>query len=92
MSERTTPPSVDDLETEIALTRAELARTADELAARLDPRRQAAEAADNAKRLVRDAVGTDPAADPTNRNRSRTILAVGVGIAALTVALLIRRR
>jgi hypothetical protein len=85
-------PTIAELEAEILLTRAALAGTADELAARLDPRRQAADAAENAKKLVRDAVGTDPAADPARRARSRVVLAVGVGAVALAVVLLVRRR
>lgn len=85
-------PTVADLEAEILRTRAELAGTTDELVARLDPRRQAAEASEGARRLVRDAVGTDPAADPARRARSRLVLAAGVGAVALAVVLLIRRR
>jgi hypothetical protein len=85
-------PTVADLEAEILRTRAELAGTADELVARLDPRRQAAEASESARRLVRDAVGTDPAADPARRTRSRLVLAAGVGAVALAVVLLVRRR
>ncbi|HEY0216351.1 MAG TPA: DUF3618 domain-containing protein [Cellulomonas sp.] len=87
----TTKPTIADLEAEIVLTRAELAGTADELAARLDPRRQAADAAEAGRKLVRDAVGTDPAADPAKRVRSRTVLVVGVGVVALAVVLLVRR-
>ncbi|HEY0187339.1 MAG TPA: DUF3618 domain-containing protein [Cellulomonas sp.] len=85
-------PSIADLEAEILRTRAELAGTADALAARLDPRRQAAEVAGDARRLLRDAVGSDPEADPARRTRSRLVLAAGVGAASLLVALVVRRR
>lgn len=91
MSDTTPKPSVADLEAEVTLTRAELAATADALSARLNPKRQAADAAAGAKRIVRDAVGTDPAADPSNRDRARIILAAGVGVAVLAVVVLIRR-
>ncbi|WP_454049931.1 DUF3618 domain-containing protein [Cellulomonas sp. Marseille-Q8402] len=91
MSGTTPHPSITALETEVALTRAELAGTADELAARLSPQRQVADAKANARKLVRDAVGTDPAADPANRNRARAVLAAGVGVLALAVVLIVRR-
>jgi len=91
MSDTTPKPSISDLETEIALTRAELAGTADALAARLSPRRQVADAKAGASKLVRDAVGTDPAADPANRGRARIVLAAGVGAVVLAVVLIARR-
>jgi len=92
MSDSTTPkPSIAALETEIELTRAELAGTADALAERLSPQRQVADARARAEKLWRDAIGTDPAADPANRNRARGVLAAGVGALALVVALAIRR-
>ncbi|GEL46026.1 DUF3618 domain-containing protein [Cellulomonas hominis] len=91
MSDTTPKPSISDLETEIALTRAELAGTADALAARLSPKRQAADVKAGAQKLVRDAVGTDPAADPANRDRARILLAAGVGAVVLAVVLIARR-
>ena len=91
MSDSTRKPTITELEAEILLTRAELAGTADALAARLSPQRQVADAKAGASRLWRDAVGTDPAADPANRGRARAVLAVGVGVVALTVVLLVRR-
>jgi hypothetical protein len=91
MSDSTPKPTIGDLETEIALTRAQLAGTADALAARLSPQRQVADVKAGASKLVRDAVGTDPAADPANRNRARIVLAAGVGAVVLTVVLLGRR-
>ncbi|MEN1975041.1 DUF3618 domain-containing protein [Cellulomonas olei] len=91
MSDSTPKPSIADLESEIVLTRAELAGTADALAARLSPKRQVADARAGAEKLLRDAVGTDPAADPANRGRARAVLAAGVGGLALLVVLAIRR-
>lgn len=91
MSDSTPKPSIGDLETEIALTRAQLAGTADALAERLSPRRQVADVRTGAQKLVRDAVGTDPAADPANRDRARIVLAAGVGAVVLAVVLLARR-
>lgn len=91
MSDSTPKPTIGDLETEIALTRAQLAGTADALAARLSPQRQVADVKAGASKLVRDAVGTDPAADPGNRDRARLVLAAGVGAVVLAVVLLARR-
>lgn len=91
MSDTTPKPSVSDLEAEIALTRAELAGTADALASRLSPKHQVAGAKAGAQKLVRDAVGTDPAADPGNRDRARILLAAGVGALVLAVVLVARR-
>ncbi len=83
---------VTALEAEIVATRLELAATVDELTTRLDPRRQAAEAVDGGKRLVRDAVGTDPAADPGARTKARVVLGAGAVAVAAVVGGLIRRR
>ncbi len=91
MSDSTPKPTIGDLETEVALTRDQLAGTADALAARLSPQRQVADVKAGARKLVRDAVGTDPAADPTNRDRARIVLAAGVGAVVLAVVLLARR-
>lgn len=91
MSDSTPKPTIGELETEIALTRAQLAGTADALAERLSPKRQVADVRYGAEKLVRDAVGTDPAADPANRNRARIVLGAGVGAVVLAVVLLARR-
>lgn len=91
MSDSTSTPSIAALETEVELTRAELAGTADELAARLSPQRQVADAKAGAQKVWRDAIGTDPAADPANKNRARGLLAAGVGVLALAVAMMVRR-
>lgn len=91
MSDSTSTPSIAALETEVELTRAELAGTADELAARLSPQRQVADAKAGAQKVWRDAIGTDPAADPANKNHARGLLAAGVGVLALAVAMMVRR-
>ncbi|WP_169166513.1 DUF3618 domain-containing protein [Cellulomonas taurus] len=92
MSDDTPKLTVSDYEAEVLRSRADLAATADALAAKLDPRTQVAEAKESASRLVRDAVGSDPAADPSNRTRARTILAGGVAAVAGLVVLAIKRR
>lgn len=92
MSDNAPKLTVADYEAEVARSRADLAATADALAAKLDPRTQVAEAKESATRLVRDAMGTDPAADPENRNRARAILAGGVAAVAGLVVLAIKRR
>jgi hypothetical protein len=91
MSDTTRKPTIPELEAEVVLTRAELAATADLLAARLSPQHQVAEAKAGAQKLWRDAVGTDPAADPANATRARTVLAVGVGVVVLAVVMIARR-
>ncbi|WP_217614563.1 DUF3618 domain-containing protein [Cellulomonas sp. GbtcB1] len=92
MSDSPTPkPTITALEAEVLLTRAELAGTADALAERLSPKRQVADARAAAEKIWRDAVGTDPAADPANKNRARGILAGAVGALALVVVLAVRR-
>ncbi|WP_263118188.1 DUF3618 domain-containing protein [Cellulomonas sp. RIT-PI-Y] len=92
MSENTPKLTVSDYEAEVLRSRADLAATADALAAKIDPRTQVAEAKESASRLVRDAVGSDPAADPENKSRARAILAGGVAAVAGLVVLAIRRR
>lgn len=92
MSENAPKPTVSDYEAEVVRSRADLAATADALAAKLDPRTQVAEAKESAERLVRDAVGSDPAADPENRNRARAIIAGGVVAVVGLVTLAVKRR
>ncbi|MCC2307615.1 DUF3618 domain-containing protein [Cellulomonas chengniuliangii] len=86
-----TDPKIAALESELVATRAQLAATVDELSTRLDPRRQASEAVDNGRRLVRDAVGSDPQADPEARKRARIILGAAGAVVGLIVAGAIRR-
>lgn len=81
--------TVEELEAEVLRTRSELAATVDALAGRLSPRAVPNEAADAARRVVRDAVGTDPAADPEKQVRARIMLGVAVaGVAGLVVWLI----
>lgn len=87
-----TDPKITALESELRATRAQLAATVDELSTRLDPRRQASEAVENSKRLVRDAVGKDPHTDPDARKRARVILGVAGAAVGLVVAGIIRKR
>lgn len=87
-----TNPKIAALEAELALNRAQLASTVDELSTRLDPRYQAAQAVDSGRRLVRNAVGTDPEANPQARGRARAVLGAGVAALGLVVALAVRRR
>jgi hypothetical protein len=87
----TTDPKLTEIEAELAATRAELAATVDELSTRLDPRVQASNAVETGKRLWRDALGTDPEADPANRNRARAIVGGAAAALALLVAGVVRR-
>lgn len=85
------PPSVAELEAEIVRARAGLVKTVDELSTRLDPRYQANQAVQGARKVVRDAIGTDPQVDPHDRNRARTIIAGGVAVVALLAAAAVRK-
>lgn len=87
----TTDPKLTAMETQLAATRAELAATVDELSTRLDPRYQANQAVGAGKRLWRDALGTDPAADPTNRTRARAIVGGAAAVLALIITGAIRK-
>ena len=73
----------EDIETQIARNRAELAATIDELSDRLDPKAKADELVEMGKQLVKDA-GNDPGTRPEDRDRARIILGVagiaGVGL------------
>jgi Protein of unknown function (DUF3618) len=87
-----TEPKIAALEAELAATRAQLEATVEELSTRLDPRYQAGQAADKSRRLVRDAIGTDPAADPSARTRARVVLGAGVAALGIVVSAVARRR
>ena len=87
----TTHPKIAALEAELAKTRAELAATVDELSDRLDPRTQATHAVDSAKKLARDAVGSDPKADPEEKTRARIVLGTAAGVLATLIARAARR-
>lgn len=83
-------PRMVEAESEVARKRAELAATVDELAGRLDPKAQAKEAVDGAKRLFQDATAKD--ADPRRRTRARAVLGGTVAVVALLAAAGLRRR
>lgn len=85
-----TTPAMLDAESEVVRTRAQLAATVDELADRLDPRNQAKEAVDGAKRLLHDATAKD--AEPHRRTRARAVLGGAVAVVALLAAASIRGR
>jgi hypothetical protein len=76
-------PETIALEAELAVTRAQLASTVDELVARLDPRAQAGRAVESGRQLWSDATSGD--ADPENRKKAFTVLG---GAAAGVVVLL----
>lgn len=86
-----THPKIVALEAELAATRAELAATVDELSDRLDPRTQATHAVDTAKKWARDAVGTDPKADPEEKTKARVVIGTAAGVLATLVAGIARR-
>ncbi len=85
-------PTMSALEAELAATRQELTATIDALSDRLDPRVRAAAVMDQGRTLLRDAMGTDPAADRERRGRARAVVgAVAAGAALLLTAALRRR-
>ena len=86
-----TTPRMEAIEAELVAARSELASTVDELAARLDPRTQAAKAVESSKQMLRDAV--DPDATPEARRRAFTVLGgVTAGVAAVVGLVWLRRR
>ena len=76
-------PEMVALEAELAVTRAQLASTVDELVARLDPRAQAGRAAASGRRLWSDATSSDAAPDA----RKKAMAVIG-GVVAGTAALI----
>jgi outer membrane murein-binding lipoprotein Lpp len=97
-SEAPTPPmSQNQLEDEIARTRAELAGTIDELTTRLDPRVQAKQAAHQAKQAATDTGafltgGGLPEEDPDRSRNVKLLLGAVVAGVALVAAVVLRRR
>ncbi|WP_315094781.1 DUF3618 domain-containing protein [uncultured Cellulomonas sp.] len=86
-----TTPQMQALEAELAVTRAQLASTVDELVARLDPRAQAVRAVESGRRLVSDAVSGDAA--PDARKKALAVLGGAVaGVAALVALVVAGRR
>ena len=80
-------PEMVALEAELAVTRAQLASTVDELVARLDPRSQAARAVESGRQLVSDATSADAA--PDARKKARVALGSAAAGAAALLALVI---
>lgn len=85
-----------DIEAEIARTRAELKATVDELSDRLSPRTQASEAVDDVKIAVADLkrrVTGDvrPLGEPEPTKKGWIVLGVGVAIVAGVVAKVVRK-
>jgi len=80
-------PQTVALEAELAVTRAQLASTVDELVARLDPRAQAGRAVESGRQLWTDA--TSGNADPDARKKALTILGSVVAGTAALLALII---
>ncbi|KQR08310.1 DUF3618 domain-containing protein [Cellulomonas sp. Leaf334] len=77
-------PEMVALEAELAVTRAQLASTVDELVARLDPRAQAGRAVASGRRLWSDALDGD--ASPEARKKAFAVLGGAVaGVAAVLV-------
>jgi hypothetical protein len=86
-----TTPRMQAIESDLVAARAELASTVDELAARLDPRTQAAKAVESSKQMFRDAV--DPDATPEARRRAFTVIGgAAAAVAALGGLVWLRRR
>ena len=83
-------PEMVTLEAELAVTRAQLASTVDELVARLDPRAQAVRAVESGRRLVNDAVHGDAA--PEARKKALAVLGGVVAGVAAVVALVVAGR
>ena len=82
-----TTPQIVSLEAELAVTRAQLASTVDELVARLDPRAQAGRAVESGRQLVSDATSGDAA--PEARKKARVTLGGAAAGAAALLALVI---
>ena len=84
-------PEMVALEAELAVTRAQLASTVDELVARLDPRAQAGRAVASVSHLWSDATSSDVAPDA----RKKAIAVIGgavAGVAALLALMVAARR
>ena len=81
-------PETVALEAELAVTRAQLASTVDELVARLDPRAQAGRAVESGRQLWSDATNGD--ADPADaRKKAFTVLGGAAAGVAVLLALII---
>jgi hypothetical protein len=80
-------PEMVALEAELAVTRAQLASTVDELVARLDPRAHAGRAVASGRQLWSDATSGDAA--PDDRKKALAVLGGVVAGAAAQVAIVI---
>ena len=80
-------PEMVALEADLAVTRAQLASTVDELVARLDPRAQAGRAVASGRRLWTDAVSGDT--PPDARKKALVVIGGTVAGVAAFVALVI---
>lgn len=85
-----------DIEAEIAATRAELRSAVDELSDRLNPRNQAQEALEEAKAAVADlrrrAMGdVRPAGEPEPTTKGWVVLGVAAGLAVTIVTKIVRK-
>jgi hypothetical protein len=80
-------PETVALEAELAVTRAQLASTVDELVARLDPRAQAGRAVESGRQLWSDATNSD--ADPDRRKKALTVLGGALAGVAVLVTLIV---
>lgn len=86
-------PEMVALEAELAVTRAQLASTIDELVARLDPRAQAGRAVESGRQIWLDATSSD--APPDARKKAVAVLGGAVAGVAAVLALVVlagRRR
>lgn len=86
----------DEIEAEIARTRAELKAAVDQLSERLNPKTQASEAVDDVKVAVADLrrrVTGDvrPLGEPEPTTKGWVVLGVGAAVAALVVTRIVRK-
>ena len=80
-------PEMVALEAELAVTRAQMASTVDELMARLDPRAQAGRAVESGRQMWTDATSGD--ADPDARKKALTVLGSAAAGVVVLIALII---
>ncbi|WP_448630450.1 DUF3618 domain-containing protein [Cellulomonas soli] len=83
-------PAMVELEAEVERTRAELLLTLGELQERLDPRVQAGRAADEGRKIVRDAFSNQASA--ADRRRALTVLGSVAAVVGVVVLIAVRRR
>lgn len=86
-----------ELEAEIAVARAQLAASVDELAARLSPKALAAEAASTTKLAANDAgaflTGNGlPVGPPSRARNAKVLLGAAAGVVVIVALVIIKRR